>query len=114
MSRSTLDQVLAFVGVATVVVPVTLLSETWTPIVFVLIGIGMIGAGVWGLSQHLFPDRRIYMELRSEVDGFIDLVRQLNARKLAAESDEVERIRERMKSAVDRMVEVAGVKVDSP
>ncbi len=106
--RSVLDQFLMIVGVIVVVVPVALLTESWTPLIVVIAGIAMIGAGVWRLGARLLPERRVYVGLRSEVEHFIGLVRRLNAHALSGETEQMEELREQMRESVDRMVSLAG------
>lgn len=106
--RSALDQFLTIVGVILIVVPVALSSDSWTPLIMVFIGIAMIGSGVWRLGSRIFSDRRVYAGLRSEVEHFIRLVRDLNARSLGGETEMVEEIRAKMNESAERMVSLAG------
>lgn len=106
--RSAIDQILTIVGVIVIVVTVTLLTESWTPLFVVMVGALMIGAGAWRLGTRLLPNRRIYVGLRSEVEYFIRLVRRLNAHALEEESGKVENLTVEMKESVDRMVSLAG------
>lgn len=85
-------------------------------IVVVLLGVLMLEAGVWGLTNQLLPNERTYVALRAEGDRFIDLIRNLNAaavdRDTGAEQGE-ERFRKAlvaMHDSVDIMGEVAGKK----
>jgi len=106
--RSAIDQTLTILGVVIIVVTVTLLTESWTPLFIVIVGTLMIGAGAWRLGTRLLPNRRIYVGLRSEVEYFIRLVRRLNSHALAEETEKVENLRVEMKESVDRMVSLAG------
>ncbi len=106
--RSALDQFLTIVGVILIVIPVTLSSDSWTPLIMVFIGIAMIGSGVWRLGSRMFSDRRVYVGLRSEVEHFIRLVRDLNACSIGGETEMVEEIRAKMNESVERMVSLAG------
>ncbi|MGD2154591.1 MAG: hypothetical protein PVG79_15075 [Gemmatimonadales bacterium] len=106
--RSAIDQTLTILGVIIIVVTVTLLTESWTPLFIVIVGTLMIGAGAWRLGTRLLPNRRIYVGLRSEVEYFIRLVRRLNSHALAEETEKVENLRVEMKESVDRMVSLAG------
>jgi hypothetical protein len=106
--RSLIDQTLIVLGVICIVTPVALVDERWTTLTIVLSGVLMVGLGVWRLGHRILPDRRVYVELRAEVEGFIRLVRRLNSRALASDRPGVERLRGEMKDAVDRMVAVAG------
>lgn len=106
--RSFIDLSLAMVGVTAIVAPVVLLSPSWGPILMVMAGALLVGAGNFRLGSRLLPDRRTYVGLRSEVEDFIELVRRLNAKALAGDSDGIEEMRTQMKVSVDRMVSLAG------
>jgi hypothetical protein len=108
MSRSAIDQTLTLAGVAAAVVPVSLITESWLPFIFVMIGLLMVGAGAWRLGTRLLPTRRVYVGLRSEVKQFIGLVRRLNSHALGGDTDAIENLRYDMKESVDRMVLLAG------
>jgi hypothetical protein len=106
--RSAIDQTLTIIGVIVIMVTVTLLTESWTPLFVVMAGALMIGAGAWRLGTRLLPNRRVYLGLRSEVEYFIRLVRRLNSHVLEEQSEKVENLRVEMKESVDRMVSLAG------
>lgn len=81
----------------------------------VLVGILVIMAGVWKVTNPLLPSERKYMGLRAEVDDFILLVRALNRTTLEARAtgaeDEWSEVRELigvMHASVDYMAELAG------
>lgn len=106
--RSFIDLSLAMLGVTAIVAPVVLLSDTWGPIITVIAGALLVGAGNFRLGSRLLPDRRVYTGLRSEVEDFIEMVRRLNAQALAGNSEGIEELRGQMKISVDRMVSLAG------
>ncbi len=111
--RSFIDLTLTLVGVTAIVAPVVLLSDSWTPLIVVLAGALLVGAGNFRLGSRLLPDRRVYVGLRAEVEAFIQLVRRLNARVLAGENQAIDDLRAQMKDSVDRMVTLAGESVES-
>lgn len=111
--RSFVDLSLAMLGVTAIVAPVVLLSPTWGPIIMVIAGTLLVGAGNFRLGSRLLPDRRVYVGLRAEVEDFIELVRRLNAKALAGDSESIEELRTQMKVSVDRMVGLAGEKGES-
>lgn len=84
-------------------------------LIAVLIGVLMIEAGVWGLTQPFLPNERKYNALRDAADDFIDLVRELNsAALLDREADgetthEVDASLVKMHAAVDAMANLAGL-----
>ena len=82
---------------------------------FAMVGILVIEAGVWKLTNPLLPSERKYLGLRAEVDDFILLVRALNrttleARATGAEEqwNEFREILGLMHSSVDDMGALAG------
>ena len=68
------------VGMLTVFAAVLLIppANLQVQLVTVLVGVLLIEAGVWGLTNPFLPNERQFLPLREEVDDFIDLVRQLN------------------------------------
>lgn len=106
--RTLINKLLALFGVVVIVVPSSMQEEFWVLFIADLVGIALITVGVWGLGSRLFPDRRVYVGLRSEVDHFIGLVRKLNQHALEGDTAFVEQIREEMMAAIDRMTAVAG------
>ncbi|KPK80186.1 MAG: hypothetical protein AMS25_09825 [Gemmatimonas sp. SM23_52] len=106
--RTLINKILALLGVAVIVVPSSLQEQFWVLFSADLVGIALITVGVWGLGSRLFPNRRVYVGLRSEVDHFIGLVRKLNQHALVGDTAVVEQIRQEMLAAVDRMTAAAG------
>lgn len=106
--RTLINKVLALLGVVVIVVPSSMQEDFWVLFIADLLGIALITVGVWGLGSRLFPDRRVYVGLRSEVDQFISLVRKLNQHALEGDTAVVEQIRGEMVAAIDRMTAAAG------
>ena len=86
-------------------------------LVVVLVGVLLIEAGVWGLTNPFLPNERQYVQLREEVDDFIDLVRQLNSaavdrgpRREVADKEFNETLEE-LHASVRKMGRLAGVEV---
>ena len=85
-------------------------------VLFVLFGILILEAGVWGLASRLLPNERRYLGLREEGNHFIELIRELNRAAVAREEgdagDENEKryqgALEQMHASVRRMGELAG------
>jgi hypothetical protein len=81
----------------------------------VLLGLLLIEGGVWKLTEKILPDERKYLALRAEVDGFMVLMRALNARAVELKimgTDEAHTAFQttlaELHASVDRMAEVAG------
>ena len=89
-------------------------------VVITLVGILMIEAGVWKLTSPFLPSERKFNALRRQVDGFIDLVRQLNnaAVESREKSDEpslaVQEVLDSMHASVDKMGTLAGQESSEP
>ena len=85
-------------------------------VIFVLLGILTLEAGVWGLASRLLPDERRYHGLREEGNYFINLIPELNEAAVArlegdgsAENEERFQVAlEQLHACVRRMGEVAG------
>ncbi len=83
MLRMLLDTGLPFLGVVVILSTVLLVQELRLQIAIVALGIMLIEVGVWKLANFVLPSERKYIALRTEVDQFITLVRQLNTTALA-------------------------------
>ena len=82
-------------------------------VLFVLIGVLILEAGVWGLTGGILPNERRYVALREEGDHFLALIRVLNAAAVARDEGQEDdaRFREtraQMHTSVERMAELAG------
>lgn len=103
-------------GMVVVFGGVVFLEDRRTMILVVLLGILLIEAGVWKLSNPFLPTERRFNELRLEVDQFMELVRELNGAAMEArgpEGDEGSWARFRntiatMHASVERMGQAAG------
>ena len=82
-------------------------------VLFVLIGVLILEAGVWGLTGGILPNERRYLSLREEGDHFLGLIRVLNAAAVARDKGEEDDTsfrdaRAQMHTSVERMAELAG------
>lgn len=81
----------------------------------VALGLVLIEAGIWRVTQSLFPNDRNYRPLRKETDFFITLVRRLNRAAVNAQRgsgsamDDIAQVHEEMHHSVDRMLRLAGL-----
>jgi hypothetical protein len=102
-------------GTLLVLYAVLHVDDVYDRVLQVLLGLVLIEAGVWRLTQSLFPNERAYRPLRKETDYFVILVRRLNRaslkarRGVAAGNTELELVHEEMRHSVDRMVRLAGM-----
>ena len=83
-------------------------------VVWAGVGVILMEAGIWRITQAIFPDERSYRPLRKETDYFITLVRRLNSAAVAAgrglegAEDEFARVHDEMLHSVERMRHLAG------
>jgi hypothetical protein len=97
------DVGLSIVGTALVFAAVVLVYNLTAQIILVLIGLLLIDAGIWKLTQPLFPDERRFGALREEVDRFIHLVRRLNATALAIREHDSQTARATFQDTVNEL-----------
>ena len=119
MVRSGIEAALALVGLGFIFASVPLGSPInpqlqWT---FLLVGVLILEARVWGLTSRILGNRRIYLGLREAGDHFIGLIRKLNETAVARDDghEHDERFRhtlEEMHASVERMSELAGQATD--
>lgn len=107
ISRTTLNRALAIIGVAVIFLQVLFIAETRVQVAIVMAGLLLNQTGTWGLASRLFPDRRIFLLLRAEVDHFLNLVRSLHMSAVDKASEQVESARGEMHKSVDRMAGIA-------
>jgi hypothetical protein len=107
---------LALTAAGTMIVfyAVAVIDATWDRVLVAAFGLILIEAGIWRVTQSLFPSERAFQPLRRETDYFIVLVRRLNRAALGAQrgSDaaaaDLAGIHEEMHHSVDRMLRLAG------
>lgn len=81
----------------------------------VALGLVLIEAGIWRVTQSLFPNDRNFRPLRKETDYFITLVRRLNRAAVNAQRGsgsavhDLTEVHNEMHHSVDRMLRLAGL-----
>ncbi|MBR9990670.1 MAG: hypothetical protein KFH98_13000 [Gemmatimonadetes bacterium] len=81
----------------------------------VALGLVLIEAGIWRVTQSLFPNDRNFRPLRKETDYFITLVRRLNRAAVNAQGGsgsaihDLTQVHDEMHHSVDRMLRIAGL-----
>jgi hypothetical protein len=84
-------------------------------ILLAVLGLVLLEAGIWRITQSIFPNERAYRPLRRETDYFIKLVRRLNSTARAAQRGsttavhELTEIHNEMYHSVDRMMKLAAL-----
>lgn len=113
--RQVTDKGMPIVGVVVILAAVLFVQELRLQLAVVVVGLFLVEAGVWNLSQWILPNDRQYIGLRAEGDHFIMLIRRLNeaAVQLKEVDDDANRrafeaAREAMHESVDRMAQLAG------
>ena len=113
--RQSCDTGLPILGVVVILSAVLFMPEFRGQVAIVVLGILLLEAGVWKLAHHVLPSERQYHALRDETEGFITLVRQLNAAALMVKVHDspthrqaFEDVRQAMHQTVDRLCAVAG------
>ena len=123
LMRKTVELGMPIMGMVIVFAAVLLIppANLQIQLVVVLVGVLLIEAGVWGLTNPFLPNERQFIGLREEVDDFIDIVRLLNATaidsRLSREGAEekFEQTLEDLHTSVRRMGRLAGVEAtDTP
>ena len=119
MVRGGIEAALALVGIGFIFASVLLGSPInpqlqWT---FLLVGVLILEARVWGITSRILRNKRVYLDLREEGELFIGLIRKLNHTALARDDghEHDERFRhtlEEMHASVERMSELAGQATD--
>jgi hypothetical protein len=114
--RKFIDIAVPLAGVAVILGAVLFLrADLRVQIAVVGLGMLLIEVGVWKIPHQLLGTGRKHLALRTEVDHFLRLVRQLNNAALALREDNspqnrqaLQEVPEAMRQSVDRMVHVAG------
>ena len=73
-------------------------------------GVFSLLMGVWYAGNPYFRSEWRYLRLRAEVNGFLGLVRQLNAAACAGEPEGVQGVTAEMHESVERLRDLAGKK----
>ena len=105
--RSAFDKSLALGGVIIILLQVLLIADVRLQVAVVLVGRLVNQIGVWGLAERLMPDRRTNLELRSEVDALIRLVRKLNKLRTDSDPATLDATKVEMHESVDRIAAIA-------
>ncbi len=113
--RQRLDTGLPLLGVVLILSAVLFMPEVPGQVAIVILGMLLLEAGVWKLAHHVLPSERQYHALRNETEGFITLVRHLNAAALMVKAHDspthrqaFEDVRQAMQQTVERICAVAG------
>ena len=113
--RASFHFALTVAGATVIAYAVIGLEGTYERLLLAALGIVLLEAGIWQITQSLFPNERAYKPLRKETDYFVTLVRRLNKNALAAQRGsasalhDLQQVHEEMHHSVDRMMRLAGL-----
>ncbi len=83
-------------------------GQATTRVGVVSVGMLLLVAGAWFADNPYLKSQRRYLKLRTEIDSFIALARELNAAANPRVSQELHRVNAAMHESVDRMAQLAG------
>lgn len=113
--RKVVDAGLPVIGSLIVFLAILFLLDPMLQVAVAALGVLMIQAGIWKLTQPILPSERRYQALRKEVDYFILLVRRLNAAAIGMKEVDDDSTRtafdaaqQRMRESFERMALLAG------
>jgi hypothetical protein len=113
--RRFIEGALPIAGSSIIFLAILFLYDPVVQIAVAAVGVLMIQAGIWKLTQPILPSERQYQALRREVDYFIGLVRRLNAAALGVKESDNQSTRyafdeaqQLMRESYDRMTQLAG------
>jgi hypothetical protein len=113
--RASFHFALTIAGVTVIAYAVIGLEQLYERLLLAGLGIVLLEAGIWQITQSLFPNERAYKPLRKETDYFVSLVRRLNNNAVAAQRGtasavhDLQQVHEEMHHSVDRMMRLAGL-----
>ncbi len=107
--RTRSDKMMAAGGLSTILAQTLFVGATPTQFTVMVLGILLILAALSGLGRRLQPEKRIYLQLRAEVDRFLTLVRQINVHAIAGEGEQACETKATMHESVERIALVTGV-----
>ncbi len=107
--RTRTDKIMAIGGLFVVSLQALAVAPTTLQFALVFIAILITGAGLFGLGRRLQPDKRIYRQLRAEVDDFLALVRKINGQAVAGQGEQACETKTAMHASVEQIAQVAGV-----
>ncbi|HSJ25839.1 MAG TPA: hypothetical protein VK929_14275 [Longimicrobiales bacterium] len=113
--RGSFHFALSVAGVLLVVYAAVYVEVMYDRVLLAVLGLVLLEAGVWRITQSIFPNERNFTPLRKETDYFITLVRRLNRTALAAQRGvagaeaDLAQINGDMHHSVDRMMRLAAL-----
>ena len=106
LSRTASDRLLALGGAALIFYEFLTLDASPFHIPVIAIGALMIYIGLWRLTGRLIY-KRVNQPLRSDVNHFISLVRQLCAQKAGGDPKRIAEAEAALREMLDRIIKIA-------
>lgn len=110
--RAGIDRIMIIAGLILVLLQTVQLDLTPFEFGIILFGVLVTATGLWGLGSRLKPERRLYLQLRAEVDKFLNLVRRINTHAVAGEGVRANEVKEEMHASVELIAQAAGVEAE--
>jgi hypothetical protein len=113
--RGSFHLALTLAGTVVIIYAVMSVEGMYDRMLVVALGLVLIEAGIWRMTQSLFPNDRNFRPLRKETDFFITLVRRLNRAAVNAQRGsssavhDLSQVHDEMHHSVDRMLRIAGL-----
>jgi hypothetical protein len=113
--RGSFHLALTIAGTVLIIYAVMAVEGMYDRMLVVALGLVLIEAGIWRMTQSLFPNDRNFRPLRKETDFFITLVRRLNRAAVNAQRGsgsavhDLAQVHDEMHHSVDRMFRIAGL-----
>jgi hypothetical protein len=113
--RGSFHLALTHAGTDVIIYAVMSVEGMYDRMLVVALGLVLIEAGIWRMTQSLFPNDRNFRPLRKETDFFITLVRRLNRAAVNAQRGsssavhDLSQVHDEMHHSVDRMLRIAGL-----
>jgi hypothetical protein len=113
--RGSFHLALTIAGTVLIIYAVMGVEGLYDRMLVVALGLVLIEAGIWRMTQSLFPNDRNFRPLRKETDFFITLVRRLNRAAVNAQRGsgsavhDLAQVHDEMHHSVDRMFRIAGL-----
>jgi uncharacterized membrane protein HdeD (DUF308 family) len=106
MNPRTLDKVVALIGLAIVIVEIFVLGLPAKHMLIITVGALLMLLGNWHLSSRLLH-KRANTKLRSEINGHIELVRQLYRARSSGDSAGIHETKPELRDSLERIIQAA-------
>lgn len=111
--RQVIDRIVTHGGALVVLSAIVVVEASLHQVVLVLLGLLLVQLGTWRIASRVLPSRRTNPRLRSEVDQFLESVRELF--RLANQNliTDFDTLANGMQDRAERVVEAARIDLKS-